>query len=69
MLRNYAWPARDTFKNVASTPMKPQTFGTVRVRATKPFFALRRLIEAGEVVSLAEPDARDAIALRRAEKI
>jgi hypothetical protein len=62
-MRGYVFPRSDALRQ---TPIPRQTFDEVRVRALRPFYGLRRLIEAGEVVTLAEPDAESAIALGRA---
>lgn len=48
---------------------RPQSYPTVRVRVLRPFYGLRRALEVGELVALLEPDALDAIALGRAERI
>jgi len=64
----YAFPKHGVLRDVA--PMPPRaTYPSVRVRVIKSFYGNRRLLKVGEVVSLAEPDAVDAIALHRAEPI
>lgn len=64
-MRGYQYPAPGVFRNVAE-PSKVQSFPAVRVRVVKPFHALRRVLEVGEVVNLPAPDADDAVALGRA---
>lgn len=49
-------------------PIPRQTFDQVRVRVTRSHYQLRRLVEAGEVIELPEPEAATAVALGRAER-
>ena len=60
------FPRMGTFKDVAQ-PVRARAFPAVKVRVLRPFYGLRRRLEVGEVVNLAEPDATDAVALGRAE--
>ena len=48
---------------------RPPTYPTVRVRVLRAHYQLRRLLEVGEIVNLPEPDAANACALGRAERI
>jgi hypothetical protein len=48
---------------------RPPTYPTVRVRVLRAHYQLRRLLEVGEIVNLPEPDAANAVALGRAEKV
>lgn len=66
-MQGYGFPAPNTFKSLAPTASAPRPFPAVRVRVLRPFYGLRRLLEVGEIVNLAEPDATDAVALGRAK--
>lgn len=66
--RGYAFPRPGVFRDLAPAGPQPAYPG-VRVRVTRSFYGLRRLLEAGEVVQLAEPDAAEAVALGRAERV
>lgn len=65
--RGYQFPAVGALR--VNREYKPQTFPAVRVRVLRPFYALRRLLEVGEVVELLAPDAESAVALGRAVKV
>lgn len=68
-MSGYRFPRPNALRNVCEVPLRPQSFPAVRVRVIKPFYGLRRLLEAGEVVDLIEPDATSAVALGRAERL
>ena len=65
-MRRYTFPPMGVLRNVAEPP-KPRAFPPVRIHVLRPFFGAKRLLKAGELVSLPEPDAPDAVALNRAE--
>ena len=64
--QGYGFPRQDALR--VSREYRPATFPPVRVRVLRPFYGLRRLLEAGEVVAMPEPEAEDAIALGRARR-
>lgn len=61
--RGYAFPKPDALR--VSHEYRPATYPMVRCRVLKPFHALRRVLEPGEIVALSEPDAADAAHLGR----
>lgn len=61
------FPRVDTFRTRGPVPV--QKFPSVKIRARRAFYAGGRLLEAGEVVVLAEPDAAEAVALGRASRL
>ncbi len=64
----YQYPPFGVLRDVCKAPTSP-IYPSVRVRVKRSFYGLRRKVEPGEVVQLAEPDAINAVALGWAERV
>lgn len=63
----YQYPPHGVFRPLA--PVEAVEYRRVQVRVLRPFFANGRRVEVDEIVLLPEPDADDACALGRAQRV
>lgn len=68
-MRGYSLPAFNALRDVCAAP-KLREFPLVRVHILKAFYGTeQRVLKEGETVKLPEPDAREAVALGKAEYV
>lgn len=64
----YQYPAHGCFQPVAERSTPP-AYPLVAVHVLRGFFGNGKLLKVGQTVRLPEPDARDAVALGRADLV
>jgi len=65
--RGYQFPRQDALR--IDRQYRPATYPAVQIRALCRFYAAGRLLEPGDVATVPLPDAIDAEALHRAQRL